>query len=85
MRVGHVAATEPGEVVVPLHLDAVLGEPVRQAVEVLHDDAGVGLAGRPEVLLDAEVQLDAAGRNQAPPRAASTGGLGTSVMPSTVP
>src|SRR3954454_14837715 len=56
--IGDVAASVAGEVVVPGDLDAVLGKAGDHGVEVVGEQAGVRLAGRAEVGLDAEVQLE---------------------------
>jgi hypothetical protein len=65
-----VDAAEPREVVVPGDLLAGRPQPPDQVVEVGDEDAGVALAGGAEALLDAQVQLQAAG---AEPRAAPRG------------
>ena len=43
------------------------------------------LAGRPEVVLDTEVQLERAGPEPGAPAGREPGGLATSVMPRTSP
>ena len=46
-----------------------------QLLDVPDGDAGVGLAGRDEAVLDAHVDLGEPARNQAPPRARRRSGL----------
>jgi hypothetical protein len=54
-----VEAAQAGEVVVVGHRVAGRAQPGSPGVEVLDQQAGVRFAGRAEVLLDAEVKLDA--------------------------
>jgi hypothetical protein len=54
------------------------GEANHERIEVVHEDAGVGVACDPEVVFHAEMQLDVTW-NHAPPRAASDGGLPTTL------
>jgi len=56
-----VEAPVPREVRVGLQAEAVGVQVGSQAVQVLDEDAGVGLAGGAEAVLDAEAQLQRAG------------------------
>ena len=58
------------------------GESLGQLGQRSDAERGVGLAGRPEVVLDAEVHLHRTAANQHPPREANGSGLGSWVKPS---
>jgi len=78
-----VHAPEPGEVHVPSDVFAGFDQSVHHVVEVGDQNPGMTFAGRSKIVFDSEVPFDAASADHAPPRAARTGGLSTSIMPST--
>src|SRR3954452_5496904 len=59
--VGGVEAAHARDVLVPRHRRPRLLDGAREGVDVIDRDAGVGLAGRDEALLDADVDLGGAG------------------------
>jgi hypothetical protein len=59
VRVLAIEATPPREVVIELHGSGSGAKPARPGVQVADQQAGMCSAGRAEVLLHAEVQLDA--------------------------
>ena len=50
---------EAGEVTVPLHVLTSIGQALDQGIEIIDDDPRMRLAGGPEVVLDAQMQLHA--------------------------
>ena len=84
-RVRHVEPAVPGELGIPLHRVPRRLAGGGQPVEVVGEQTGCALrAGRKSASTPQWISAPP-DRNQAPPRAASTGGSATSVMPSTTP
>ena len=85
VRVLGVEPAHPREVVVEPDRSAHGAQPASPGIQMADQQARMRLAGRAEVPLHAQVQLDAVARNQQPPRAASTGGFASSPKSRTRP